>query len=145
MDNSFHHLLLVTENVFHKKIVNETTKLGLLPGQGKILDYLYYHNGCEQKELAKAFFVEPATITGIIQRMETAGLLVREYRNGNKKTNYVSLTPKGFETAEKVKYIFTKYEELCFKDISKEDFDKFMSILYKINKNLNFKGSETNE
>lgn len=145
MDNSFHNLLLLTETIFHKKIVVETTKLGLLPGQGKILDYLYNNNGCEQRELSRAFFIEPATITGIIQRMETANLLIREYRNGNKKTNYVSLTEKGFETAKKVQEIFKKAEEEAFNNISEKDLLSFMTTLKKINNNIITKECSKNE
>ncbi len=145
MDNSFHHLLLLTETLFHKKIVTETSKLGLLPGQGKILDYLYNNNGCEQRELSKAFFVEPATITGIIQRMENSNLLIREYRNGNKKTNYVSLTEKGFETAKQVQEIFKKAEEEAFKNISEKDLNSFMTTLNTINNNLITKECSKNE
>lgn len=92
-----------------------------------------------------AFFIEPATITGIIQRMENSNLLIREYRNGNKKTNYVSLTEKGFETAKKVQEIFKKAEKEAFKDISQEDLLSFMTTLKKINNNIITKEYSKNE
>ena len=110
-----------------------------------------YKTHDELKKLIDGYFTlcqksdEPATITGIIQRMENSNLLIREYRNGNKKTNYVSLTEKGFETAKKVQEIFKKAEQEAFKDISQEDLLSFMTTLKKINNNIITKECSKNE
>ena len=95
MDHSFHHCLLLAQTVFQKQVVLEAAEHGLLPGQSKILDYLLSHDGCEQKSLGEAFHLEAATVTGILRRMDEAGLIKKRVNEGNRKSQYVFLTEKG--------------------------------------------------
>lgn len=69
---------------------------GTVAGQPKILEYLAEYGEHEQKDIATYREIEPATVGSILLRMETAGLIARRNRPDNRRSLYVSLTPKGF-------------------------------------------------
>ncbi len=136
MQNGFHHLLLIAQTLFQKKVVTRAGELGLLPGQSKILDYLDNHDGCEQKSLGEIFCLEPATVTGILQRMEQSGLIERRIQNGNRKSNYVFLTEKGKTASAAVRDIFRECETEALAGISEPERALFLEILQKMGQNL---------
>ncbi len=136
MEQSFHHLLLITETLFQKKVVGQAAEMGLLPGQSKILDYLQEHDGCEQKALGQVFCLEAATVTGILQRMEQAGLVRRQVREGNRKSQYVYLTPSGREAAVQVRQLFSSCESSALEGLSPEQIRQLLELLAQIYQNL---------
>ena len=70
MDKSFHYMIMVNQSLFQKKVLDALSPYKLTAGQPKVLDYLGKHNGCIQKSIATGCQIEPATLTGILSRME---------------------------------------------------------------------------
>lgn len=141
MEHSFHHRLLLAQTVFQKQVVLEASACGLLPGQSKVLDYLLDHDGCEQKILGEEFRLEPATVTGILKRMEEAGLIERRMLDGNRKSRYVYLTEKGRYAAEHtVRPILSGWEEKALMGLTEQEREILLRGLEKIYENLT-KGS----
>lgn len=137
MEKSFHHLLLLAQTVFQKQVVLEASEQGLLPGQSKILDYLADHDGCEQKILGQKFHLEPATVTGILKRMEESGLIRRQTLEGNKKSRYVYLTEKGKEAAvSTVRPIFSTCEAQALAGLTEEEQEILCRGLERIYENM---------
>ena len=117
-------------------------RAGLLPGQSKILDYLLSHDGCEQKVLGEAFHLEAATVTGILRRMDEAGLIEKHVKEGNRKSQYVFLTEKGRKmAAETVRPIMKSCEERALDGITEEEKAILLKGLQKIYENMT-KGSK---
>ncbi|MBP1627871.1 MAG: transcriptional regulator, MarR family [Holophagaceae bacterium] len=52
-------------------------KPGLPPTQGLCMNVIGENEGITQRELSKALHISPATLTGVIQRMEAQGLVER--------------------------------------------------------------------
>ena len=95
MQETFHYLLLSSHLTLQKLIMQALEDTGLTSGQPKILDYLREHDGCIQKDLADACHVDAATIVGLLNRMESGGLLSRRQQDGNRRSFFVYLTDKG--------------------------------------------------
>ena len=74
------------------EILEET---GLTAGQPKVLDYLGYHDGASQKEIAAHCYIEAATLTSVLNGMEAKALIERRRLNGNRRTFHIFLTQKG--------------------------------------------------
>ena len=73
MDKSLHYLLMATHSLFQKKVFSGLSDLG--PGQPKILDYLGLHDGSVQRRIAQGCQIDPATLTGLLTRMEEKQLI----------------------------------------------------------------------
>ena len=81
------------------EILEET---GLTAGQPKVLDYLGYHDGASQKEIAAHCYIEAATLTSVLNGMEAKALIERRRLNGNRRTFHIFLTQKGRQQQQRV-------------------------------------------
>ena len=70
--------------------------------QAAVLIYLGYHDGCTLSELAEGTGRRNAAITGLTDRMESAGLVLREQSHGDRRQRKISLTPEGWAKREDV-------------------------------------------
>ena len=132
MDKSFHYLLMINQALFQKKALSRLTEIGLTPGQPKVLEYLGLHDESIQKDIAYGCQIDPATLTGILERMEERGLIERRILKGNRRSSYVYLTESGRDKAKMVSEKFAEIEEVVFEGIDKKEREQFMNIFYKI-------------
>ena len=72
-----HTLLARTAHVQQNYLRPHLNKLGLSPGQPKVLRCLNAYGTCSQKELADCCEVDPASICRMLDSMERDGFLTR--------------------------------------------------------------------
>lgn len=145
MKESLHYLLMADHLLFQKSLLAGIKDTNLTPGQPKILDYLLFHDGAVQKEIAEACHIEPATITSVLLGMENKGLIVRKNIDGNRRSLYVYLTSKGRSLAEQVALKFGVIEEKALLGFSGDEKEMLTVFLTRINKNLREKGVVNDE
>lgn len=136
MDNSLHYLMMANQMLMQKALLEKLKDTGLTIGQPKILDYLKEHDGSNQKEIAKACFLEAGSLTTILNRMEEKGLIERRILNGNRRSFHIFMTEAGKEKQQLVDQSFSEIERNVLSGISEEEFELFMSVYQKIHKNL---------
>lgn len=136
MNQELHYIVRLCHTLCNKKILKQTGILGLSPGQPKILELLEYHNGCEQKEIAKACEIEPATVTNLLARMEEAHLIERKQLNGNRRSWHVFLTTEGEGVTQKVLKIFEEVKKEAFEGFTMEEQVETLRLLTKMFDNL---------
>jgi DNA-binding MarR family transcriptional regulator len=123
---------MINQALFQKKALGSLMDIELTPGQPKVLDYLGMHDGSMQKDIAYGCQIDPATLTGILARMEEKELVERRMINGNRRSSYVYLTESGREKGKKVAEIFLEIEEEVFNGIDKKEREQFMNVFYKL-------------
>ena len=111
MDESFHYLLMAAQGMFQRAVMAELSKAGLTAGQPKVLDYLGLHDGSIQKHIAAGCQIDPATLTGVLGRMEEKGLIERRSLNGDRRSLYVYLTAEGWEKQKLVRSVLERLGE----------------------------------
>ena len=99
MDTSFHYLLLAAQGMFQRRILARLAGSGLTAGQPKVLNYLGLHNGSVQKSIALGCQIDPATLTGLLGRMEEKGLVERRAEGGDRRALHVYLTDFGWRSS----------------------------------------------
>ena len=120
MEN-LHYLLMKSNAMLSRRILSEVSRLGLTPGQPKVLDFLLQYNEADQKTIAAYCEIEQTTVGSILLRMENAGLVRRRQKDGNRRSLYVSLTPAGKEKAEKLMDIFLENENTATENLSETE------------------------
>lgn len=133
------HVALISSYLAHKKCsFQEFQKLDLTTGQPKVLTILYQKEGYLQKDLAMRAHVEPATMTSLLRNMEKKGLIYKEatYVSGGKRANAIYLTEKGREMAIKVNKIVDDMEELSYQGFSDIEKQLLITLLDRIQSNL---------
>lgn len=136
MDRSFHYLIMINQALFQKKVLNKLLKTELTPGQPKVLDYLRLHDGSMQKDIARGCQIDPATLTGILERMEEKGLVERRMKAGNRRSSYVYLTESGIEQGELVAKTFREAEEEISSGIDQKEMEQLQDLLYRVYRNM---------
>lgn len=131
MEN-IHFLLMKSNALLSKKILKQANKIGLSPGQPKILEYLSTHGEAEQKAIAAYCEIEQTTVGNILWRMEDIGLIIRKKKPGNRRSVYVSLTETGKEYASELSLIFASAEKAVLADFSKEEIEMLLNLLNKL-------------
>lgn len=141
---SYHKLMMENQTLFSKKLFEQLAKYELTSGQPKILEYLLEHNGAVQRDIACACHIEPATVTSLLFRMEKNNLVERRMKEGDRRFLCAYLTENGKRAAENVIEEFQRIENMIFEGFSKEEKEKFIYFLEKVNKNLKEGREESN-
>ncbi len=136
MDDSLHYLIMANQMLVQKALLERLKDTGLTIGQPKILDYLKEHDGSNQKEIAKACFLEAGSLTIILNKMEEKGLIERRMLNGNRRSFHIFLTAAGKEKQQLVDRAFCEIEKEAISDIPEKDLEQFMAVYSKIYSNL---------
>ncbi|MBM6914152.1 MarR family transcriptional regulator [Gemmiger formicilis] len=129
--NSLHHLWMKTYLQLNRMVLDRAAALGLSPGQPKILEFLAAQGEHEQKAIADYCEIEPATVGSILTRMEAAGLVTRRNRPGNRRSLYVSLTPRGQELAGALNGVFAEAEAQITTGLTAEERQTLTGLLEK--------------
>ena len=136
MDDTLHYLIMANQMLVQKALLEQLKDTGLTIGQPKILDYLKEHDGSNQKEIAKACFLQAGSLTTILNKMEEKGLIERRILNGNRRSFHIFLTAVGKEKQQLVDTAFSEIEKKALADISEKEFEQFMSVYHRIYSNL---------
>ena len=96
------------------------------------------NDGIVQKDLAEKCNVEPATMTTLLRKLLSDGLIRKEttYISGGKRAFTISLTALGRSTAKKVNQIVDSLEVLCYQGFSEDEKLLLVELLDRITKNL---------
>ncbi len=136
---SLHYLLMKSHSMMQRHIFSEAQKIGLTSGQPKILDYLWKHEGSDQKTIAAYCEIEPATLASILLRMENKGLIERRQEKGNRRSLFVYMTEKGKAAAEQMHIIFETSDKQAANNITAVEVEELKRLLTKVCENLNRK------
>ena len=114
-------------------------------GQPRILRELYLSGPMSQRELADACFLDVTTMSRTIDRLVSAGLIVRESNPECRRSFIISLTDNGRKKAEDVIDIFAMADEVFCENISEEELESFCKTAQKIENNIICKASQKTE
>lgn len=100
--DTIHHQLLIAFSHANHAMTSRIRAFGLLPGQPKVLEFVAGNEGCLQRDIARACAMDRATTTGLLVRMEEAGLIERRPKADDRRALEVWLTDAGWIAAERV-------------------------------------------
>lgn len=127
--NSLHYLLMKSHSLFSKRVLAEVSRIGLTPGQPKVLECLLQHGEVDQKTIAAHCEIEPATVGSILTRMERDGLIARAQHEGNRRSLYVTLTAKGQAAAQAMDRAFATADQKAAADLTQDQLQQLCCAL----------------
>ncbi len=142
MDDSFTTLLRRAYQAQFSAIRRKLPDIGLSPGQPKVLDFLFDHDGCIQRDLAELCGIEPATMSRLVDKMEGDGLLVRRPAPGCKRSLQLWLTDLGRARRLDFHAVRDQVEAVELAGFSPEERAQFRAYLTRHYRNLTAQGKE---
>lgn len=105
---------------------------------GHILFYLYKNHKSDiyQKDIEDAFSIRRSTATGVLQRMEKNGLIVRSPCNFDARLKTIGLTDKALAILQRIDKSIEETETIVRKNISQNDLEVFFKVIKKMIKNM---------
>ena len=111
-------------------------ELGLHPGQEKLLKSLVAQEGRTMGELAAELGVQAPTVSKMIARLATTGLVERRTGGGDGRQARAFLTAEGRDRATQVTAIFRSLERQSFAGFGSKDRKRLKKLLRRVRDNL---------
>ena len=117
--------------------------LAVRPGQNKILKILEKNGTMRQRDLKEQLGISAASLTELLHKLESAGLITRTPSASNGRENMVDITEAGHISALERKMSEKNRDEEMFSVLSKEERETLMQILNKLLKTWRENDDET--
>ena len=88
------------------------------------------------KGISDRLLVTPANITGIIDRLESKGLLRRKPYHGDRRATIIELTPKGVAVQKRVSSKYKEFMQDSLKALTRDEKETLRDILAKLQKGM---------
>ncbi len=111
-------------------------EIGLYPGQEMILALLWQEDGLTHSYITEHLGLQPPTVTRMLQRMESSGLIKRSPDPADNRVLRVSLTQKGCDIRQQIEDIWQRVEEQLLAGFSVEEKIIFRRLLMQIQQNV---------
>ncbi|WP_302528088.1 MarR family winged helix-turn-helix transcriptional regulator [Megasphaera elsdenii] len=116
----------------NREIARRIKREGLMPGQPKILEYLWFHDGASQKDISRECIIDKSTVTSLLKRMENLDLIRKETRPEDQRGVAIFLTDKGWEKAKRIRQVIYATDDAMWQGIPEEEKQQFMRTFHKI-------------
>ncbi len=127
-------IYLYTES---RRITKELARRAQLTGpQLTVVKILEQIGDLSLSELSEKIRAQNSTVTGIIDRMEREGLVVRERSTADRRVVIIKLTAKGSQLAEDIPIEPMKVFQSALSSLTKDEMRELLRILSKVSKRV---------
>ena len=109
--------------------LQETEAFGVTPVQYAALQTVGNHPGIDQRTLARTIGLDTSTIAGVIDRLESRGLLVRGASPEDRRVRQLTLTDAAIQLLADIAPAILKAQKLILNPLSEEDQAEFTRML----------------
>lgn len=121
----------------HRRFMHE--KVGACdvhPGQAACLNVLVTHDGMSQRDLAAAMHIAAPTLSRMLQKMETAGLIERRGDDADQRLTRVHITEPGRAVMDKLRDALAGSLPAAIEALSLEERRQLVSLLDKLSASI---------
>jgi DNA-binding MarR family transcriptional regulator len=112
-------------------IIGEFSRKGInaTPTQAAILYLLEQKDGRKISDFASSLEIKNSAMTGVIDRMEKSGLIIRKLDPSDRRIISIHITPHGREISSKAKSIVRKMNEKIESGLSEQEIEICKKVL----------------
>lgn len=131
-------LIVDTARLYRARIDRafEDAGLGLTAGEARTLAYVRFHPGLRQSALAEKMSVEPMTLVGFLDRLEAAGLVLREVDPRDRRAKIVRLADAATPYLERISIAAGSARAHATEDFSDAERTQLRDLLVRVRANL---------
>lgn len=135
-DDALGYLLVQVCKAHRNRVQARLSEIGLYAGQEMILMRLCEAQGVTQSQLVDDLCVEPPTVTKMLQRMESAGLVERRQDSEDARVSRVYLTAQGEAIEGSLRSIWQELENETTAGLSEMEQALLRRLLLQVYANL---------
>lgn len=123
-----------------RRMAEMLSEEGLTQPQFQVIRIVEKSGTVCMREIGDEMFVTPANVTGIIDRLESRGLLRRTGREGDRRTTNIELTPKGRALQERVARKYDEFIQNALRVFTQEEQRTLGELLVKLQEGMSRSG-----
>ncbi|MDY3118413.1 MAG: MarR family transcriptional regulator [Peptoniphilus sp.] len=127
MTDTFHFALMQLFNGHNQVLQKHARAMGLSPGQPKVLECLGSGRAISPRQIGKMCMIDKATMSGLLEKMERDGLVVRLANPSDRRSILIRLTEKGMDMARRIGSSFCRIDESALACLSPEERRQFLA------------------
>jgi DNA-binding MarR family transcriptional regulator len=112
-----------------KYLTQKISSLGITPVQAMVLVFLKEEDQIMAGELGKKVELDSATLTGILDRLETAKLIKRKGNPSDRRSIHIHLTEEGKGMAKKARLLLEEANKEFLASLSQAEDENLRSLL----------------
>ncbi len=124
----------VTANAVKNRFAKFLKPYGIAPEQFATMQMLKENPEISQTEMANLHHKDKTTITRMIDSLSKKEFIIKEKLDGDRRTNSIKLSKKGYEVIDEMDKIVIPILEYQKKLFSNEELKVFMSVLDRLKK-----------
>jgi DNA-binding MarR family transcriptional regulator len=117
---------------FQKLSEQNLASIGLTITEVRILRSLAVSGRAPMARFASELYLTPASITGLVDRLETEKLVERERDDEDRRVVYVTITPKGRQSLEAGLKLHNRFMTRALGSLSREEAHQLVNLLTKL-------------
>lgn len=118
-------------NKLYRKLLKP---LGITYPQYLVLIVLWQHRSCSVSTIGEQLYLDSATLTPLLKRMESSGLVTRHRAKDDERHVIIELTPQGEALEAEVEAIVQ--QAVCTLDLSLDELAKTKTAIEALRQNL---------
>lgn len=122
-------LLSVSQNKVFKYFSKLLEEYGVTPAQYGVLNCLWREGQLSPKQIGEMVHLEAPTVSGILDKMQRAGLIERSVDPNNRRSVLVIATQKSNEIREEVEVATNKLNAKVLQDLTQSDTEALKKAL----------------
>lgn len=109
--------------------LQETEAHGVTPVQYAGLQAVRKSPGIDQRTLARSIGLDTSTVAGVIDRLESRGLMMRSSSPDDRRVRLLSLTDEGLALLDEIQPAMMRAQQRILEPLSKKDQQEFMRMI----------------
>lgn len=118
---------------------------GLHHGKGHVLHVLLEHDHLSQAQLAQIIDIRPASVTGLLEKMEKEKLVIRTQDEHDRRVTRVSISGEGRKLFRENQIIRQQIDQLVFGALTNDEQHQLANIFTKLLKTMNYYDKQDRE
>ncbi len=128
--------IIAAYRVMHRRISEMVAEEGLTQPQFQALRIVARTGGTSMREISSQLMVTPANVTGIVDRLESRGLITRGAHKTDRRTTIIELTPRGNALQERMTAKYRDFMQDALGVLSEEEQAALTNLLVKLQKGM---------
>ena len=131
-------MVKVLNTAIERDLNRELAQFDLTGSQGAIMGYLTHHPGREicQKDLEREFELSHPTMSSILCRMESKGIIATAPLEKDKRYKKISLTEKGIALDREIFSRIEKMESRLLNGFSEDEIAEAFKLMHRLIQNI---------
>ena len=131
-----YRIITASYKLMQRKITEMLSEEGLTQPQFHVLRIAARSGGTSMREMSDEMLVTPANMTGLIDRLESRGLIKRGAREGDRRARIIDLTPKGKELQETVAMKYGRFMQNALRALTDDEQAMLSELHIKLQKGM---------